>query len=62
MQHQVGRGPPTLLQNHLRDMFESVEKLGWGEGGLTLIRFHVQLIIRNLITEDAGILDRIMML
>jgi hypothetical protein len=27
-----------------------------------LIRFHVQFIIRNLITEDAGILDRIMML
>ena len=34
----------------------------WG-GGVTLIRFHVQLIIiRNVITEDAGILDRIMML
>jgi hypothetical protein len=31
--------------------------------GVTLIRFHGQLIIRNLITEDAGIFDnRIMML
>jgi hypothetical protein len=53
--------PTTLLQNHLRDMFKSVEKLGGG-GGIKLIRFHIQLIIRNLITEDAGILDRIMML
>jgi hypothetical protein len=33
-------------------MFKSVEKLG-----VTLIRFHGQLIIRNLITEDTGILD-----
>ena len=54
--------PPTLLQNHLRDMFKSVEKLGGGGGGGTLIRFHVQLMIRNLITEDAGTLDRIMTL
>ena len=51
---------PSLLQNHLRDMFKSVEKRGGGN--TDPIRFHVQLIIRNLVTEDAGILDRIMML
>ena len=33
-----GRGglvPPTLLQNHLRDMFKSVEKRGGGAWGNT---------------------------
>jgi hypothetical protein len=51
-----GTSPPTLLHNHFRDMFKSVEKLG---GGVTLTQFHVQIVIRSLIIEDAGILTEL---
>jgi hypothetical protein len=54
-----GTSPPPPLS--FRTTFEICLK-PLRNCGVTLIRFHVQLIIRNLITEDAGILDRIMML